>query len=710
MDRRTGKSVPIPIRIPKNCPSYIITVCAPYFFYPIFRFVVRHTIVNLSCNRHPKPKGNSGTFESVFRTAMLALRHQAPGRLFRNNGISLQLAMGASSNLPKNQGMECLGTLNNWRMQQTNSYQQLQLRHYLYLPVSWAEFKERWQRWVERTEQRFVEVKLITRRRQMTSRQQSRRFNRFVSRSQDRWNSWYNKQRQGDLGVHVHVTSPSAHTFNSPSPYTNLTQSATRNFQARYNGWKSRQKDQYQGWKTRREEQFQGWKVRRQQQLQRWEQRGQEVWVRTKQVLLKEYSKPDWFDENGRPLTSRDSTGRFVNPWQSQSTNGVHSFETLLRWQIQRVQREMDQFGIIGSLIPKLSWGTPTYAEDEATGSKSPLPQLNKDILSMTWVGHSTCWLQINGFTILTDPIFSLRASPFQSLPVGVSREVSPSHSITELVDHAGGKIDVCCITHDHYDHLDRGSVLALAPFVRKWVVPLGIAIWLVEKCGIPRSSISELEWWEQTAFGKEENGDIVTIPEEERNAVATGDMDKLVITCCPASHWASRTMFDRNKRLWCSFAICSPFQRIFFCGDSSYPDSFPLFRQIGDALGPFDLACIPIGAYEPAMLNRAAHVNPAEAVLIHKDIASRQSVAIHWGSFPLSEEMLDEPPKKLKAALDSEANSVAPFDVLEVGRSMELKQSTRTPPFFTTYEEIEDAKFESEEIDNTKDCDILPC
>eukprot|EP00535_Pseudo-nitzschia_heimii_P008806 CAMPEP_0197185328 /NCGR_PEP_ID=MMETSP1423-20130617/11713_1 /TAXON_ID=476441 /ORGANISM="Pseudo-nitzschia heimii, Strain UNC1101" /LENGTH=165 /DNA_ID=CAMNT_0042636361 /DNA_START=1664 /DNA_END=2161 /DNA_ORIENTATION=- len=112
--------------------------------------------------------------------------------------------------------------------------------------------------------------------------------------------------------------------------------------------------------------------------------------------------------------------------------------------------------------------------------------------------------------------------------------------------------------------------------------------------------------------------------------------------------------MFDRNMRLWCSFAFSVTSFKIFLCGDSGYP-KFPLFRQIGDALGPFDLSCIPIGAYEPKEMNKDSHCNPQEAVEIHKDLHSKHSVAVHWGSFQLTEEAMDAPPRELKDAIRSE-------------------------------------------------------
>jgi N-acyl-phosphatidylethanolamine-hydrolysing phospholipase D len=186
--------------------------------------------------------------------------------------------------------------------------------------------------------------------------------------------------------------------------------------------------------------------------------------------------------------------------------------------------------------------------------------------------------------------------------------------------------IDLCCVTHDHYDHLDRNSVLQLKDHVDVWITPLAVGDWLVEKCGIDRHRIVQLEWWEQIHLRKKQNGveespvEIVTQRCMENQHGGDGyshriidgtesakkeDIDgggdsykDLTITCCPASHWASRTLWDRNRRLWCSFALKTASYNFFACGDTSYPESFPLFRQIGDALGPFDLAALPIGAY----------------------------------------------------------------------------------------------------------------
>eukprot|EP00536_Pseudo-nitzschia_multiseries_P012401 jgi/Psemu1/208526/e_gw1.472.10.1 len=343
-----------------------------------------------------------------------------------------------------------------------------------------------------------------------------------------------------------------------------------------------------------------------------------------------------------------------------------------------------------------------------------PLPVPNDSNLQFTWIGHSTCLFQVKkSFTILTDPIFSKRASPFKTF-IGVARDVPPAYSIEDLVSHqlkncseSDGKFDVCCITHDHYDHMDTESVQNLRDFVKLWVVPDGIGDWLAESCSIQRNKIIELQWWQQLRVVKNKGSLIVV----DGDSGDYEDDDTLTITCCPSSHWGSRTLFDRNTRLWCSFAFSVPAFNVFFCGDTalsfqSFVENFPLFRQIGDTLGPFDLACIPIGAYEPRDMNKDAHCNPEEAVKIHKDLHSTQSVAIHWGSFQLTEELMDAPPRDLKDAICKEQqkqqqnlegvsmDSPINFSTLGHGQTMVIKQKqnlapdnpTRQSPFFVKF------------------------
>jgi N-acyl-phosphatidylethanolamine-hydrolysing phospholipase D len=134
--------------------------------------------------------------------------------------------------------------------------------------------------------------------------------------------------------------------------------------------------------------------------------------------------------------------------------------------------------------------------------------------------------------------------------------------------------------------------------------------------------------------------------------------------------------MWDRNFRLWCSFAFSTSNLNFFYCGDTGYPELFPLFHQIGDALGPFDFCAIPIAAYEPMEMMKDAHVNPREAVQIHNDLRSRHSVAIHWGSFQLSEEPMDAPPKDLKHAIQEEeerTHGEIKFTLLQHGETIKI-------------------------------------
>jgi N-acyl-phosphatidylethanolamine-hydrolysing phospholipase D len=533
--------------------------------------------------------------------------------------------------------------------------QMQQIRPYLYLPLTWSDLRERVQRWVERTERRIVQVSLLRRgdskggASSLTSSSLTKttpplrlpRRKYFTRKGfqgrKAQLKAWMKRQQQravnrisGSIPLPPINQIPGTTSLSSWSDGANL-RSRYQGWKIRrkeqYQGWKSWRQEQYQGWKSRRQEQYQGWKLRRRAQYQRWNDKRDKAWVRTLQVLLEEYSKPEWFDSLGRPLTSRDSTGRFVNPWQSQSTNGIHSVETILRWRWQRFERELNQLGLLGLMMPPLPWmSKPKSTSPLLDQAVPPLPTPKESQCQLTWVGHATCWLQMEDhFTVLTDPMFSVRAGPFQKGPIGVARDVPPAFTVRELVEHqkrlqrlkassAGqaeetivnnenyGKIDICCITHDHYDHMDKTSVTDLRDCVQLWVVPLGLADWLAENCSIDPSRIVELQWWQQVEVGKNDsNGTVVVLQQDD----GTNEYDSLrrqgktvEITCCPSSHWASRTMSDRNFRLWCSFAFSTTSFKFFLCGDTGYPEVFPLFRQIGDALGPFDLAAIPIGAY----------------------------------------------------------------------------------------------------------------
>lgn len=253
----------------------------------------------------------------------------------------------------------------------------------------------------------------------------------------------------------------------------------------------------------------------------------------------------------------------------------------------------------------------------------------------------------------MTDPIWSECCSPFP--PFGPKRYRPTPCSLDELP-----KIDIVLLSHTHYDHMDyptikylgNGKVLipiffsnlkTLLQIETKWFVPLGLKEWFIS-CGI--TNCEELDWWEEKKF--EHKG------------------KTFQVACTPSQHWCKRTLLDDNKCLWGSWVLEGPSKRKFyFAGDTGYCSCF---TEIGKEYGPIDLAAIPIGAYEPRWFMRPQHVNPEEAVKIHKDIRAQKSIGIHWGTFILTTENYLDPPKKLSEALNQENLPQEDFFVLKHG------------------------------------------
>jgi N-acyl-phosphatidylethanolamine-hydrolysing phospholipase D len=235
---------------------------------------------------------------------------------------------------------------------------------------------------------------------------------------------------------------------------------------------------------------------------------------------------------------------------------------------------------------------------------------------TVTWVGHATLLLQMAGVNILTDPHWSERASPVGF--AGPRRFIPPALAFEDLPP-----IHVVVISHDHYDHLDLATVKRLAEVHRpRFYAPLRFKAWFAEN-GI--HDVVELDWWES----RSERG--------------------ITITCVPVQHWTARSFADQNRRLWSGWALAAGDRRVFFSGDTGYYT--PYFRDIGARLGPFDLALVAIGAYEPPAMMRLTHTTPEEALQIFEDVRGRRFVAMHWGTFDLADEPLDEPPRRLLAA-----------------------------------------------------------
>jgi L-ascorbate metabolism protein UlaG (beta-lactamase superfamily) len=265
-----------------------------------------------------------------------------------------------------------------------------------------------------------------------------------------------------------------------------------------------------------------------------------------------------------------------------------------------------------------------------------PLP-LDGATAVLTFIGHSTFLIQSAAGNILTDPMFSNRAGPLNVF--GPKRVRQPAVRFDDLP-----AISTVLLSHNHYDHCDRQTLRKLAKrFDPLVVTPLGNAT-LVRSSGIRR--VEELDWWDRAT------------------------MAAMPVTLTPARHFSARTPFDRNRALWGGFVVTIGQARIFFAGDSAYA---LFFAEIGRRLGPIDLALIPIGAYEPRWFMQSVHMNPEEEVQAHLDLQARESIGMHFGTFRLTAEAIDDPVRALAASRDAHRIPEAQFRTLAFGESMRL-------------------------------------
>lgn len=243
-------------------------------------------------------------------------------------------------------------------------------------------------------------------------------------------------------------------------------------------------------------------------------------------------------------------------------------------------------------------------------------PRAAASQLSVTWVGHSSLLVQLGGLNILTDPMWSERASPVAF--AGPRRWVPPGIRFEDLPP-----IDVVVQSHNHYDHLDDATVrrLARAHPAATWILPLGLAAFARQRGA---RDVTELDWWQEHT------------------------VSPLRIAATPALHFSARSFGDRGETLWCGFALRAGERSVYFAGDTGY---HPDFGKIGERYGPFDLALLPIGAYEPRWFMRYLHMNPEEAVAAFRALQARVMVPIHWGTFKLTDEAMDEPPIRARHA-----------------------------------------------------------
>jgi len=280
-------------------------------------------------------------------------------------------------------------------------------------------------------------------------------------------------------------------------------------------------------------------------------------------------------------------------------------------------------------------YSRPGRTPDTAPPVQTPSFSEEAKTFEVTWLGHSSVLLELNGQRFLLDPMLSERASPFQFM--GPKRFHDAPLSVPDLPP-----LDAVVISHDHYDHLDVATIVALAKRAVPFIVPLGVGAHL-ESWGVPVERITELEWWEETRVGQTQ------------------------LVCTPARHFSGRGFTDRFNTLWASWAFINQGKRVWFSGDTG---AFPQAAEIGEKLGPFDLTMIEIGAYDPAW--EAVHLGPVEAFKMNAALKGKTLSPIHWGTFSLAPHPWDEPILQLmRIAEEAELPLLVPI----VGESMSVEQ-----------------------------------
>lgn len=265
--------------------------------------------------------------------------------------------------------------------------------------------------------------------------------------------------------------------------------------------------------------------------------------------------------------------------------------------------------------------------------------------LRVTWLGHSSVLIEIDGHRVITDPVFSDRTSPLSW--VGPQRYYAPPLAFTELP-----AIDAVLISHDHYDHLDYRTIVAMKGWKTTFIVPLGVGAHLAY-WGVPTAHIIELDWWERTTLGN------------------------LTVVCTPARHASGRTPFDKDATLWASYALIGTTRRAYYSGDTGL---FPAMKQIGAQLGPFDVTMIEVGQYNRAWPDW--HIGPEQAVTAHKWLRGRVLLPIHWALFSLAAHSWTEPMDRVLVQAAHDGQTVL---FPRPGESVEPSAAPQSPRWWPT-------------------------
>jgi len=319
------------------------------------------------------------------------------------------------------------------------------------------------------------------------------------------------------------------------------------------------------------------------------------------------------------PVSDHFDGKRFINTGGAKAKG----FKEMLKWVRQR------QPGI---------W----VEQMELPYGPAPAGRVQGDTVVVTFVNHSTFLIQTQGLNILTDPIWAERASPVGF--AGPKRMRPPGIRFEDLPP-----IDIILLTHNHYDHLDIETIKGLWDLYQPAVyVPLGVGDFLKKK-GI--GDIREMDWWGRLKYNEE-----------------------VSVLCTPAQHFSGRGMFDRDRTLWCGFALMVKSGNIYYSGDTGYGN---FFGKIGEEVSPLRLAFLPIGAFKPEWFMSVIHTSPADAVRIHQEIRSPLSIGMHYGTFPLADDGMDDPKNGLKALIKEQGIPEGEFLVLEEGIPQKIIEMT---------------------------------
>jgi len=335
------------------------------------------------------------------------------------------------------------------------------------------------------------------------------------------------------------------------------------------------------------------------------------------------------YDQGDNPLNKIQASpqykdGKFTNP---KPLNMNPSFGMIKKYLFGKEQRSPEE------ILP----------QNEI--DLSQLESADTSYLKVTNAGHSSLLIHMDGYRILTDPVYEAKISPVGPTRFNKDIPLDP----TQLKD-----IDVVVISHNHYDHLNKYSIKIIHPEVSRFVVPLGVGAQL-EKWGVPREKITELDWWDSYDFD-----------------------EKLTITSTPSQHFSGRGITDRNSTLWTSYVIATLDHNIYFSGDSGYFDGF---KTIGEKYGPFDIAFMECGAYNLEWAD--VHMFPEETVQASLDLKAHYVWPIHWGTFNLALHDWFDPMKRVTKA--AETNGVRLLTPI-FGQVVEYPSRMQTEKWWAPY------------------------